>query len=480
MSLGPHSIAPARVREMREVARRQARSVSAGLGIAFALVLALVMVGLFIVLDYNFDQAPHRMIKILLGVAGFATILLRPRLGLLLIPIVTPFLPWIPTIPLPGVNALNILLGSVFVTWAIFRVLKRQSVFRAGRLGWVIGIMLLIALLSLVRGAALPTGYYYDARDAGLQLFRSAVNLSVYFIALAMARGKADRKALAWAIVLGLMAEAACTILYGRNGRGGRAVGSIGQANELGTFLALYAVMAAAMFGATKNWFGKLLLAGAVAAGTFGVILSVSRGAVIALVLGLLYVGWKSSRIVFAVIVLALLTSPLWTPDYLKARMSGTQVEVEGTDETELDGAAQIRVDTWRAIMSLVTDHPVDGVGFAGLAYVLPEAGEAIGLEVRDSSHNTYLRFLGEMGIFGLLVFVFLLWKCWALARAGMKAARDRFDHQLAVGLAGATLGLAVSCAFGDRFFNILITGSFFMAAALVDDILIERKTEPA
>jgi hypothetical protein len=35
---------------------------------------------------------------------------------------------------------------------------------------------------------------------------------------------------------------------------------------------------------------------------------------------------------------------------------------------------------------------------------------------------------------------------------------------------------MAVSCAFGDRFFSILISGNFFIACALLDDLLRERR----
>lgn len=465
----------------RTAAARAVRAARSGNGIAAALApflgaaLALFLVAVFVILDYRFDQAPHRLIKILLGGALMAWVLIKPRLGLFTIPIVTPFIGWVPPLPIPGINALNILLGSVFLTWALYRVLNQQDVFRKGQLSVVLAIVVAVAALSIVRGAAFPTGFYFDALSAGLQLFRGAVTLAIYFILLAMARGEKDRRWLAWSIVIGLLAESAVTIIYGRSGSGARAEGSIGQSNELGTFLALYTVLAAALLAGVRNAFARLVLFTATAAGVYGVILTVSRGSIVALALGLVYVAVKSSRAMVVALLLVLVTCPFWTPDYLKQRMLGTQVEVEGTDEAALEGSAQLRIDTWTAIIRLVTEHPLDGVGFSGLEFVLPETGEAIGLEVKDSAHNTFLRFLAEMGVFGLGLFCFLLWQCVRLARAGMRAAVTRFDRQLAVGLMASTIVLAVSCAFGDRFFNVLITGNFWIACALVDDLVIER-----
>jgi hypothetical protein len=451
-----------------------ARTLLIGVGIAVAVMLAVAL------LDYRLNQPVHRVAKLLLAAALGAGVLLKPWVGLFCFPVVVPFLGWIPPVPIPGVNTLNLLLGGVFVTWAIGRAMAHESIFRPARLGLSMVLILVVAALSIVRGGAFPTGYTYDALEASIDLFRAIVTFCVYFVVLAMARGPRARKAMAWAIVLGVLAEGVTTAIYGRSGKGARAVGSIGQANELGTYLALYAVFAAALLTGVRNFFGKLALLASVLVASYATVLSVSRAALIALALGLTYVGIRSSRLMTALLVIAAISSPLWAPDYLKDRLLGTHKVVEGTDEAEVEHGAQQRVDTWRAIGSLIMDHPVDGVGFNGLKYVLPETGEDLGLDVKDSAHNTYMRTLGEMGIFGLMLFCWLLWQCWRLGNDAARAARNAFDRQIGVGVAAATLGLALSCAFGDRFFNPIITGGFWIACALANDILLEREEAAA
>ena len=60
----------------------------------------------------------------------------RPDLGLLTLPVLTPFLAWMPKLPMPGVNALNVLVFSVFFAFLIPAVLRReQSVMRKGAAG---------------------------------------------------------------------------------------------------------------------------------------------------------------------------------------------------------------------------------------------------------------------------------------------------------------------------------------------------------
>jgi O-antigen ligase len=156
----------------------------------------------------------------------------------------------------------------------------------------------------------------------------------------------------------------------------------------------------------------------------------------------------------------------------------GTSVEASGADGAELEAGARLRVDTWRAILELVNDHPFEGVGYGGLQYVLPQTGENLGVDVKDSSHNTFLRMLGEMGIFGLVLFLWLLVACWKVGWKTVKAARTKFDRQIGVAVGAGTLALVTSCAFGDRFFNPLVSGGFWIAIALAEDAV--RPLPPA
>lgn len=477
MSLDARGVPGLPVHDVREAAKQQARTVSSGLVAILGAGLAIVMVIGFVLLDYHFNQASHRLFKILVGCMGAAAILLQPRFGLWLIPIAVPFLSQLPKVPVPGVNTLNALLLSVFLTFAFARVLARQSVFRPARLGGWIGGFLLVAALSILRGAAIPTGYTYEAGAAGLQLFRAGVSFIGYFIALSMVQGERDRRIYATAIVIGCVAESIVTIMWGGNGGGGRAVGSIGQANELGTFLAVYTALAAALIWGVKSIWGRLLLVASVVLGTWGVMLSVSRGAIFSLAVALLYIAFRSSRLAVVLVIIALATSPLWTPESMKERITSTQVEAEGTDEVELEGSAAARVETWTVIMKLVSEHPIEGVGFAGLGYVLQETGAGLGLyEVKDSSHNTFLRIWGEMGLIGLAVFIGLLIACIRLGLAGVRVAANPFDRQLSIGLVAAVIALVISCAFGDRFFRFEIVGSFWMLCGLVNDLWLERR----
>ena len=86
-----------------------------------------------------------------------------------------------------------------------------------------------------------------------------------------------------------------------------------------------------------RNALGDAFVAACVA-----IMMSLSRGGMLALVAGVIIVGWRSSRVGFAILIAALLLSPLWAPDYVKERVMSSQVEVEGSDEVALDMAADL------------------------------------------------------------------------------------------------------------------------------------------
>jgi O-antigen ligase len=470
----------ARVEDVRRAVRRQARAMS-GITIAVigGLITVVTMIGV-VVLDYGLNQPMHRVLKLLFAGALGVSVLMVPWVGLVAFGMILPFLPAIPPIPVPGVNALNLMLGTVFITWTAGRVFRGEPVARRMRLKWPLLFMLILIVVSVVRATAFPTGYTYEVGEGVQQTIRAIVLFSIYLISLYMVRGPRARRVMIAAIVAGLAFEGVATILLGRNGRGQRAVGTIGQSNDLGAYLAIASVMAAALFFAVRNWFARLGIAIAVLAGTVGVLYSVSRAGIVALVAGLGYVALRSSRTLVFLLIVVVLSSPAWVPDYVKDRITGKFTVSEDTDEIGIDTSTQLRLDTWRAILRLVQDHPLDGVGFAGLQYVLPETGQNLGVDVKDSSHNTFLRTLSELGIFGLAVFLWILIACWRLSQRTIRAAKSKFDRQVGVALAAGTIALTISSAFGDRFFNVLVSGVFWIACALAEDSMLEPETGPA
>jgi O-antigen ligase len=92
--------------------------------------------------------------------------------------------------------------------------------------------------------------------------------------------------------------------------------------------------------------------------------------------------------------------------------------------------------------LQMAADHPM-GVGIGNYSLMYPYYREA---NIRASlveSHTAYLTVLVEIGVVGLLVFMWLLWR---YASATFRVARhsdDRDVHLLAVGSLAAVVGIA-------------------------------------
>lgn len=466
---------------VREAARRQAQGLPLGLVVAGAAILSLLLITAVIGLHYALGVSAGRLFKLVLGLATVTAIVAVPRLGLFLLPLAIPFLGLLPRSPIPALNAVNVLVFAVFFSWIVGRALRGQPAVRGGHIGMAIGAFFLVTLLMLGRGIAFPINAEYSPALAALTWFRNHLPMLIFFMGLSMLRGEKDRRRMAWLMVIGLAGEGVATLALGGNGPAGRAEGTFDQPNVLAAYLAAFVCLAVAMVGGVRRWGQRAALIGAAALGVVAIFPTLSRGAIVAVAIGLFYVTVRSSRAMTALLLLVLVTGPLWAPAQIRDRILSTSVEVEGTDEVELETSAQKRLNTWQIILRVVADHPLDGVGYTGLGNVLVAEGVAQGIEgIARTAHNSWLRMLGEGGIAGLLVMVWLFWTCWRVASAGVRRATNRFDRQVAVGFGGAILVLAVSCWFGERLFEIALVGNFWLLAAVVQDQVLERPLRPA
>lgn len=480
MTTEPRPTTPVDASELRSRVRRQASELTKHLAIVGGGLVAVLGVLVFVMLDYRLDQDVHRLIKMAAALPIVLVVISQPVLGLGAFPILAPFLIWLPQLPLPGINTLNAMVLGVFGAWFIGRVLTRQPIPRRAWLGWAMAGVVVIMIVSLVRAIVAPPSGYEPVK-AFILLFRNATTFIPYFITVLMVRTTRDSKRIYWAIVLGLVLECIATFTIGEWTSQNRAKGTMGQPNALGAYLSINTVLAASFLLAQRNWLARLTSLAAVGLGAYATLQTISRGAMISVMVGLAYVAVRSSRMLTVLLVLAVMTSPVWVPESVKERVLSTNQQDEESDEVELEGSAQARIDTWKATMFLASQHWVEGVGFGVLPYILIDTGKKMGLgHTHESTHNSFLRMLGEMGIPGLLAYVVLLAACWALGMAGLQHASSKYERQLAIGLQGAVFAVAANCWFGDRFYELDIMCSFWIACALVNDFVNRATTERA
>mgnify|MGYP000984665575 CR=1 FL=1 len=144
-----------------------------------------------------------------------------------------------------------------------------------------------------------------------------------------------------------------------------------------------------------------------------------------------------------SVAILALGLS-LGAPDMVKQRVIDTFKAFTGDEEAsptqEYDAVNQTsggRLQIWQAVLGIVAQKPILGVGLYRLAETVEES-----IGRYKVAHNLYLELLGESGIPCLLIFIFWMHRCF---RTGRQLARaPGFSSGLGSAYIYAVIGLLV------------------------------------
>jgi len=189
-----------------------------------------------------------------------------------------------------------------------------------------------------------------------------------------------------------------------------RSTAAFPNANLLGIYLGALAplIIGLALFyykGAKKIF--MLLAAGLV---TIGIILTFSRGTALSLYLSVLYISiMRKNKIISWALVILLLVFPFIMPQNIKdwaKEVNYNPVRFMLNDD---------RISIFKNTLNMIKHHPVIGVGantFSKnyLTYKLPEPdwAKTVGSLY---AHNIYLHMAGEIGLVGLAIFLWLLYR---------------------------------------------------------------------
>lgn len=220
-----------------------------------------------------------------------------------------------------------------------------------------------------------------------------------------------------------------------------RDAGPLGYAgdNGLGAFEAEFLVFLLALYAFDKKKLSKLAILAMCAFGGYCLMYTFSRGAYIAFLVGLGFLGVVKQRKWLLVMLVGLIGWQVFLPNSVQERITMTY-----TEEGELESSAQTRVQLWEDAMQLFRQNPILGTGFNTYSYL----GRT---EKYRDTHNYYLKVLVETGIVGLLVFLWLLWRMFHLGFRLFQTAEDPFLRSLGLGFAVMMVCAVAVNLFGDR-----------------------------
>ncbi len=345
-------------------------------------------------------------------------------------------------------------------------------------LTWVLILFFGWGCLSLLWSTSLGTGV--------TALSRYAPNILLIPIGYTAIRTRRDLRIVLGAIVAGAIVAGTFSVLQPPDPtlieESSRATGTVGDPNELAAFLLVgLALGAGIVLGRANSVSMRVLAAVAVPLCAFGILLSLSRGGLVAfgaaLVAGTVFAGRWRIPITATLLVVAiggLLYFTELAPLPARERV------------TTANGGAG-RSDIWKLGLRMVRAHPVTGVGVGNFPVVSPDyalqpgelqRADLIFSEAPKITHNTYLEVMSEEGIPGVLLFVIAIGSCLfcSLRAARIWAARgDTTMEAIARSVFLGLFGMLVADFFISEMFSKLLWVMLTIGPALLALASAER-----
>jgi O-antigen ligase len=358
-----------------------------------------------------------------------------------------------------GLNFLNVMFfASLLMAWRT----GGRLVHGTGINGWMLAYMA-AAFIALLVGHA----HVIDTTNHGSLLKDHLIALSFVFLAQMSTTdwGSVRRLLLLSLLPLPYMAyvvydqhSAVSSWHYDHSLRISGTFALLG-ANEFAAFCTTAALLLAGLLLTLRaSWTWRLVLAVAALAAGIGVVLTYSRTAYVAALVGLgliLVLRHRRAQLIGPVFA-ALLLAPAVLPYSVIERFQSIEVDEDSADKSTTD-----RFVYWGIAMKRFTENPVMGVGFHAFhhAEINPH---------RTDTHNFFLRELAEKGIVGLVVLLGLLLAVWRLLwRQYRRTLHGSWSHALALGLLGAMVAMGINNLFGDRFTYYPMVAHFWLYIGL-------------
>jgi O-antigen ligase len=308
--------------------------------------------------------------------------------------------PWQNVVLIPGLGTISKLLGIGAIGATVLHVLFGGKVRPLISFHWIAIALLMWILMSAFWAIARQESVFVDIKTY-VQVF-----VMIWVIWEAAPTG-ARLTRLLQAYVLGAYVAAGSTIFNYLTGASieqdtTRFSASGFDPNDLGMLLALALPMAWYIASKASNGFQRWLNRVYFVAGILAILLTSSRGALLAAVVALLVIPWtltqvrKGLRVAIVVIAVgAAVLAVQLVPEKSFERLATTRSEIS-------EGTVGNRLRIWKEAIRLIPRRPIQGYGPAGW---YPAAGDRIG---NVAPHNTYLALAVEEGIVGLFLYLCL------------------------------------------------------------------------
>jgi O-antigen ligase len=234
-----------------------------------------------------------------------------------------------------------------------------------------------------------------------------------------------------------------------------RDVGPLGYGSNLtAAYLASFAMFIWGFLQFIKAKKYKLPGYGLVAITLYATMYMFSRGGYVAVLVGVLVLGFLKDRKLLVILGVFLLTWQTIVPTAVHQRVTMTE-NVNGQLDASAEGRVLLLKESWNSFLQ----SPIVGNGYATFQY----GQHAYNL---TDTHDWFIKVLVETGVVGLIMYLILLQQIFALGYRLFRRGKDPMYRGLGLGLLLALCSSMVSNCFGDRWSFLEITGPLFVLVA--------------
>jgi putative inorganic carbon (HCO3(-)) transporter len=177
---------------------------------------------------------------------------------------------------------------------------------------------------------------------------------------------------------------------------------------------------------------------------TVCLILTYSRGAWIAFLVSIVFLGVLCYRKLLLILAPVMAALPFIVSHSIKER-AVSLMELADT-------GVLVRLQVWKGVLNIIRDFPLTGCGLNTYTIVAPKYKIFEGF-FECYPHNAYLHMAVESGILGLAAFIWVMFALFKGVLAARKKISDGFLRALLMGLLAGLLGFLVHSCFDTNFY---------------------------
>lgn len=359
-----------------------------------------------------------------------------------------------------GDNINDILIVSMLVGWMVSKSKNKEPIFISSPLNFFFIIYIFYTYFSLWRGSIfLGESIPIDPANPRVQLWKNYILFPIiFFITINNINNKDEllKVLIVICITIAVMdfyhirsVDEMTSWVARAKFKGTLYLG----ANEVASFYATYTFVLLGLwiFKPPEIKFYKALTL-LIGCNYFLVLFLFSRGAYAAVIVTFLFIAVHRKPLLLAPILFILISWQWILPEQVVERLTFSE------NEGALDQSAALRLVYWKISWNYFLDHPIIGIGFNTILYV-----------VRHDTHNIWLRTLAEQGIIGggflLAIFIFSLRRSWQL----YKNTCDPFYKGIGYGFFCCALACFISNFFGDRWTHLELGAFFWVFLGIIE-----------